>query len=212
MVELTANLDRRDSALHERLVLEWLNDSSTIAGALDPDPEAQSRGRSPAHTAFFELAGNHENVGYNDLDGERFAEWMNGFAGKPYVGEAAVEEVADRLAERNPVRALEWIESFTQASPQLGGRATSEAMRTFAERDARGAAGWLDTNRDSSHYTEALVGFFEGQRNKVDDATIDKWLATVGDDSQRANLAKQIAATRKPDDSETEDQPKGAER
>ena len=117
---------------------------------------------------------------------------MTGFADRPWFGPQAGALAANVLASRqSPASAVEWIDKLGENRPEVSQAAVGAVARQWAWKNPAETAAWLNQNPGMVNRDQAVIGFLEAQRGQLDKGAAQEWVATIRDETLRAQQAAQ---------------------
>lgn len=134
-----------------------------------------------------------------DLDA--VTKWVTEHASQAYAQDA-VSEVARRMANTEPAKALEWAESLTGEAQS---QAFSSAFNQWTDRDALAASEYL-TTMNASPLRDSAVSSFATQLDREDPEAAAAWASTISDANTRVETLESVARTWMRSDSEAAQQ------
>lgn len=103
----------------------------------------------------------------------------------------AIVGIVQRLAQRRPAEAADWVGSFPPSRLQI--EAAREVAAQWAETDAPSAARWINTLPPGPMRDEAASALCR-HLIPLDPAAAELWMASIGDTARRVGIAEELAS------------------
>jgi len=151
-----------------------------------PDDPSEGSARRAAIQAIY------SRLQFADVD--RAQDWMTQLAATPYRDDDRLGEVAEKIAQKDAGKAVEWIASIPPSPADGHYIAIGRTMRAWGQQDSAAAEAWLNQLPVSPLRDQALIAYTRYLRG-AQSPMVDYWLAQVQDQElvqQQQQRASQV--------------------
>ena len=121
---------------------------------------------------------------------ENSATWLKGHMSQPYVGKKLIKKTVQKLTYKDPMSAIEWLDSSYANHPNLEVTGYTTVIDTWAEEEGVNAVGeWLNNHSEHPQYDRLAFDLAKKMWKKNPDAAV-KWLNSMSDEDLKAALMK----------------------
>ena len=112
---------------------------------------------------------------------DRAAEWLGQLASTPYRPDEQIGNLAERMAQGNPAKALEWVASLPPSPTDGHYAAIGRTVNSLAKRDPTAVETWLTEQKPSPLRDQGLVAYATYLNRQSQAEAAQRWRAQVQD-------------------------------
>jgi len=112
---------------------------------------------------------------------ERAGEWLAQLAGTPFRPESQIGNLAERMAQSDPSKALEWVTSLPPSPTDGRYTAIGRTVNALAQRDPAAVETWLTEQKPSPLRDQGLMAYATYLDRQAQTDAAQRWLEQVQD-------------------------------